>query len=632
LFQNNDKGLPTLLRQLLSRKARAGQQDQVVTFVNQWEDFATKANADAYDANIRWLASHPWIQLVTPDQIASGAVPYLSNGSNVTQWGTVGRGTGLSLPNVGKDFIDHATEESYNNWYNGSLLEESLATKVFNIRTGVPLPTPFGLTGSSGVVNSAWNSVTGIVPGPANTGLSSLARATIHAAEFETAFHNQTNNDLSKFSTGAYINPDTTTQTLAGFAKISQAQTRTAAIYARVNTWAQAASAGTYNSSVVTEQADVDLDGENEYLIYNDRLFALFERIGGRMTGAWLRDVDSGYVSQVVGNFAGYAGSETEEEGAGNFVGAAVNAFRTSAFKDWFAKTDVSGGGTTQYVNDYYSVAPAPSGVGWKFTSSDGKIAKTITLTSGSGAVQASYTTTGFLQLYVRFGLSPDLLDLLTSGQTHLTNLISSANEVDLFNNNVNRSTRAYVRFGGAGYSGATINASANDSDANVLDTVAMRNQAQTQQLEIQGNGAMNFALGFETGAALTYDTDSDGLPDWFETKYGLNPNDPNGLNGANGDPDGDGLTNLQEYILGSNPTVGDRAAFGLKITRASATTVNLQFPTIHDRTYHVYYSTSLQTPNWILFGSNISGTGSPVTVTDTIGQPRYYKLDVSLP
>ena len=26
----------------------------------------------------------------------------------------------------------------------------------------------------------------------------------------------------------------------------------------------------------------------------------------------------------------------------------------------------------------------------------------------------------------------------------------------------------------------------------------------------------MNFALGFETGAALTYDTDGDGLPDWW--------------------------------------------------------------------------------------------------------------------
>ncbi|MDQ2919172.1 MAG: hypothetical protein M3R10_04760, partial [Verrucomicrobiota bacterium] len=633
LFSNSDNGLPVLLRQLLNRKARDGQQDQVVTFVNQWEDFATKANADAYDKNIRWLASHPWVQIVTPDQIASGGVSYLSNGNNVTQWGAAARGTGLSLANVSKDFIDHATEENYDNWYNGSGLEESLLNKVFSIRTGVSMPAAFGLLGSSGIANSTWNSVTGIANTAATTGLFSLARATLHAAEFETAFHNQTNADLSKFSTGAYINPDTTNQTLAGFAKNSQAQTRTAAIYSRVSAWAQAASAGTYNSSVVTEQTDVDLDGENEYLIYNDRLFALFERIGGRMTGAWLRDLDTGYVSQVVGNFASYSGSETEEEGAGNFTGTAVNAFRTSAFKDWFAKTNADGTGTFQYVNDYYSVVAAPSGIGWKFTSSDGKISKTITLANGSGALQASYSTTGFVQLYVRFGLSPDLLDLLTSGQSHLGNLITSANEADLFNANVNRTTRAYLRFGGAGFSGAALNPSANDTDANVLDTVAMRNQAQTQQVEIQGNGAMNFALGFETGAALTYDSDGDGLPDWWTQKYfGHSTGQAGDLSRPNDDPDGDGLTNLQEYILGSNPTVGDSSAFGLKITRGSSSTMSLKFPTIRDRTYRVYYSTILQNPSWTQLGSNVAGTGSEVTVNDAIGQLRYYKLDVSLP
>src|SRR5206468_3299358 len=120
--------------------------------------------------------------------------------------------------------------------------------------------------------------------------------------------------------------------------KIAQAQTRQAAIYARVNTWSQAASTGTYTSSAVAEQLDIDLDGESEYLIYNDRIFALFERIGGRMTNAWLRDFDTGYVSQVVGNPVSYAGSETEEEGSGNFSSGAVNAYRTSGFKDWFAK------------------------------------------------------------------------------------------------------------------------------------------------------------------------------------------------------------------------------------------------------------------------------------------------------
>jgi hypothetical protein len=636
LFLNDDNGLPVLLRQLLSRKVRDTQQDQVVTFLNQWEDFATKANADAYDKNIAWLASHPWIDIVTPDQIASGQVAFNSNGGTSTSWGTVNRGTGLSLANVSKDFIDHATEEGYDHWYFGSGLEESLSTKVFSIRNGANVPTAFGLLGTNGIVDLSWNAVNGIVPGPATTGLFSLARATLHAAEFETAFHTQTNNDLSKYSTGAYINPDATNQTLAGFAKISQAQTRTAAIYARVNTWANSASAGNYNTSVVVADEDVDLDGEHEYLIYNDRLFALFEKQGGRMTGAWLRDIDTGYVSQVGGNFASYAGSETEDEGAGNFVSGAVNAYRTSGFKDWFVKTNTVPAGTFTYVNDVYT--PTSVTNGWKFTSSDGKIAKTITLAPRKSALNASYVTTNVTQMFVRFGLSPDLLDLMTAGQSHLSILLSSASEVNLLNNAPGRTVRDYVRFGGTGFSGASFNASANDSDALVLDTVAMRNQAQTQQVELQSNGSMNFALGFETGAALTFDTDADGLPDWWETKYGIDPNNPNGINGANVDLDGDGKTNLQEYILGTNPKVPDSANAALTIVRTSSTTVKLSFGSIRDRIYRVSYSSAPAGP-WLQAGTDIFGTGSTIDYIDNgtdTGLPpssgqRYYKLEVSL-
>ena len=54
--------------------------------------------------------------------------------------------------------------------------------------------------------------------------------------------------------------------------------------------------------------------------------------------------------------------------------------------------------------------------------------------------------------------------------------------------------------------------------------------------------------------AYITYnvpaDSDHDGLPDWWENLKGLNPNSPLGdFSDANGDPDGDGYSNLEDYL-----------------------------------------------------------------------------------
>lgn len=48
-------------------------------------------------------------------------------------------------------------------------------------------------------------------------------------------------------------------------------------------------------------------------------------------------------------------------------------------------------------------------------------------------------------------------------------------------------------------------------------------------------------------------DTDGDGMPDWWENTHGLSPDSAEGIDGPAGDIDKNGLSNLEEYLNGSN-------------------------------------------------------------------------------
>lgn len=64
-----------------------------------------------------------------------------------------------------------------------------------------------------------------------------------------------------------------------------------------------------------------------------------------------------------------------------------------------------------------------------------------------------------------------------------------------------------------------------------------------------------NCEIGDEIYENEDLDSDGDGIPDYWEKQYGLNPYDPSD---ASEDSDNDGLTNLEEYRIGSDPTNPD--------------------------------------------------------------------------
>jgi hypothetical protein len=69
---------------------------------------------------------------------------------------------------------------------------------------------------------------------------------------------------------------------------------------------------------------------------------------------------------------------------------------------------------------------------------------------------------------------------------------------------------------------------------------------------DIDGDGVLNEDDPFPNQAQYSVDTDSDGMPDAWELRFDLDPNDPSD---AALDQDGDGVTNLQEFLAGTPPS-----------------------------------------------------------------------------
>lgn len=79
-------------------------------------------------------------------------------------------------------------------------------------------------------------------------------------------------------------------------------------------------------------------------------------------------------------------------------------------------------------------------------------------------------------------------------------------------------------------------------------------------------------------------DSDGDGLPDDWEIRYGLSPFRNSGNDGADGDPDGDGILNKDEYRNGTEPWLGP-AHLECRKSAALGQTVEVEFVSFPFRT-----------------------------------------------
>jgi Tol biopolymer transport system component len=142
-----------------------------------------------------------------------------------------------------------------------------------------------------------------------------------------------------------------------------------------------------------------------------------------------------------------------------------------------------------------------------------------------------------------------------------------------------------------------------------------------------------SFAYAIDIGTAL--DSDGDGLPDWWMIQYFGHPTGQAGDHSlALDDADGDGMSNQQEFLAGTDPTTPLSA---LRMTSVAVIKpgpeLDVSWNSVSNKLYFLQRSSSLATlPASPVLQSNIVGQAGTTTYQDTtaVGPgPYFYRVGV---
>ncbi len=126
------------------------------------------------------------------------------------------------------------------------------------------------------------------------------------------------------------------------------------------------------------------------------------------------------------------------------------------------------------------------------------------------------------------------------------------------------------------------------------------------------------------TGIGQVADTDEDGLPDYWEIKHFGNLTTTDGT----GDQDGDGLTDLEEYLAASDPTSAS-SSFVFYSGSADPSTNTIRWASASNRTYTVHHTTNLMASFGTL-ETGIEGTPPVNEYKHTVTAPaNFYRIEL---
>jgi glucose/arabinose dehydrogenase len=126
----------------------------------------------------------------------------------------------------------------------------------------------------------------------------------------------------------------------------------------------------------------------------------------------------------------------------------------------------------------------------------------------------------------------------------------------------------------------------------------------------------------------IAHDSVGDGIADWWRQQYFNSPKTTNSASCAACDPDGDGFSNLQEYLAGTDPT-NSLSALSIHSIASVGTNVTVNFASASGHKYFLERTDQLPTGSWTPI-TTVSGTGGIVPATD-IGSAgvtnRFYRV-----
>lgn len=409
---DSGKGLHLDSRYTFLKKACDDRTDQLTLIFDDWEAYAGQSfgsgengNATNYHYYVRWVANHPWIQMVNlKDELARATD---ANNAAYEPNLVIDHGSSTELPLHTYEWLEHASEDSYDNWYyNTNGQEQDFYNLVPVIRgnqgssdnSGTPIPSGKKLGDMNTAGSLIADSWAEIQNAPDNH-YRELANWFFATHIYETAWHDEDNNDYINSNYGnPWPNPDTSYDDLSRWVLRHQNHLRSVQKLTFAASWFD--NHASYAGKVYTISQDLDMDGVDEYVLYNQYVLMIFEKMGGRcvLMAVAHPSGETRLLSPAILNRYTAPGEEEPYS----------DAKRCTLFKD----------ATGDYYQQDFTVTVGASSI--MLTSPDSNITRTISMLNNSNRISVAYTNNTGATLPVRMGFSPNILDLTIHGQSNL--------------------------------------------------------------------------------------------------------------------------------------------------------------------------------------------------------------------